>query len=114
MTPPGSTSKEIPRKAGSVSRDIGWSIARHPLAAGGKYFSRFSTHSARVFTNRRYILSNAAKQALRILSTQYVLRRIAVAVARPSRYNSQRQFAGPLDPNRWRKIVNLKKRGKFQ
>ena len=59
---PALTWKEIPRRAGTLSRDTGCKRARHPLDAGGKYFSRFSTRSEGSFTKRSYILSNAMKQ----------------------------------------------------
>jgi hypothetical protein len=63
-TSPCFTSKEIPRNAGTVSRENGCNKARHPVEAGGKYFSRFSTESEKFSTERRYILSNARKQGL--------------------------------------------------
>ena len=59
---PDLTWKEIPRRAGTVSRETGCNRARHPLDAAGKYFSRFSTHSEGSFTRRSYILSNVMKQ----------------------------------------------------
>lgn len=50
------------------------------------------------FTNRRYILSNGAKQVLPVYSRQ-TLCRIAVAVMRPSRYNfADSQRRTQLDP----------------
>src|SRR4029077_9902966 len=69
-TSPGFTSNEMPRKAGTVSRETGCSSARHPDAAGGKYFSTFSRLSARLFTNCRYILSNNVKQGPQVASHQ--------------------------------------------
>ncbi len=43
---------------------------RHPGAAGGRDFSRFPTRSVKVFTNRRYILSNAAKHGPAVFATR--------------------------------------------
>jgi hypothetical protein len=63
-TSPCFSSNEIPRNAGTVSRENGCNSARHPDEAGGKYFSRFSTVSAKFSTERRYNLSNAGKQGL--------------------------------------------------
>jgi hypothetical protein len=67
---------------------MGCRSARHPEAAGGKYFSTFSRQSAKLSTSRRYILSTGVKQdppGHRRRSTSN-----RIAVTRPSRYNSAR------------------------
>src|SRR5882762_9377288 len=61
---PGFTSRETPRKAGTVGFAIGCRSARHPLAAGGKYFSRFSTCTAGLPTASGYIVTGPTEQGL--------------------------------------------------
>src|SRR5579871_2936122 len=56
------TVKEIPRKAGTVRREAGYTNARHPEVPAGKYFSTLSRLSARLSTKGRYNLSNDVKQ----------------------------------------------------
>jgi hypothetical protein len=81
-TSPGFTSKETPRKAGTVcvvswraplprsgraSRTrtrMGCNSTRHRLVAGGKYFSRFSTNCAGKRTASRYIVAGVTGQGL--------------------------------------------------
>src|SRR5579859_6215450 len=79
----------MPRNAGTVSRETGWTNARHPETARGKYFSTFSRSSAKFFTDRRYILSIAGTQGLRYGTGAGLSNR--VAEVRATRYNFARR-----------------------
>src|ERR1700730_1688497 len=58
------TSRETPRKAGTVGFAIGCNSARHPLVTGGKYFSKFSTLTAGLPTASGYIVTGPTEQGL--------------------------------------------------
>lgn len=101
-TSPGFTSKETPRKAGTVcvvswraplprsgraSRArtrMGCNSTRHRLVAGGKYFSRFSTNSAGVPTASRHIVAGATGQGLSARSRNATSANQKVAILKAS------------------------------
>ena len=76
-------------KQGPSAAETGCTNARHPEAAGGKYFSTFSRLSAKFFTSRRYILSNGAKQGPPVFSRNAGRpNRIAVSAPEPLQFRA--------------------------